>query len=93
MKSDLTRKSRPSAEDYEKLGRAIESTLVNDYINLLGNTRRQIWGAFVRGLLTGFGGVIGATVMIALLLYVLDLAGALPVIGQFFKDLVQTIQR
>jgi hypothetical protein len=87
----VTKKTRVSAEDYEKLGRAIESTLVNDYIDLLGNTRRQVWSAFVRGIFTGFGGVIGATLMVTALLYILSQFGAIPIIGHYFQDLGRSI--
>lgn len=92
MSQKLTpKKTKVTIEDYEKLGRAIESALIDDYIDLLGNTRRQIWSAFVRGIFTGFGGVVGATLMVTLLLYVLNQLGAFPVIGHYFQDLGHSI--
>ena len=87
----MAKKSKVTAEDYEKLGRAIESALINDYIDLLGNTRRQIWSAFVRGIFTGFGGVIGATLIVTVVLYILSQFGALPGIGHYFQDLGKSI--
>jgi hypothetical protein len=75
MSMAIVQKDKPTPEDYEKLGRAIESALIDDYIDLLGNTRRQIKGAFVRGLFTGFGGVVGATVVVALVVWLLHLLG------------------
>jgi hypothetical protein len=78
--------------DYEKLGRAVESTLVRDYIDLLGSTRRQIWSSFVRGIFMGFGSVIGATVVVALVLWLLHTLGGLPVVGQYLQGAGETIQ-
>lgn len=84
-------KSKPTREDYEKLGRAIESALINDYISLLGNTKRQIKGAFIRGIFTGFGTVLGATLVVALAVWILNQLGGLPWIGDYLKATEQTI--
>jgi hypothetical protein len=83
-----------SAEDYEKLGRQLESVLVTDYIHMLHSTRRQVWSSFIRGVFAGVGGVIGATVGVAVLLFLLQQFGAhLPFVGHFFQQLGETIKR
>jgi hypothetical protein len=78
--------------NYERLGKAVEDALILDYIYVLHSTRRQIWSSFVRGLFAGLGGVLGATVGVTLLVALLQIFGATPVIGQFFKGLGQTIE-
>ena len=78
--------------NYEKLGKAVEDALILDYIYILHSTRRQIWSSFVRGLFAGIGGVIGATVGVAILVGLLELFGGTPVIGHFFQQLGQTIE-
>lgn len=78
--------------DYEKLGRSVEEALVRDYVELLHNTKRQIWLAFVRGIFTGLGSVIGATVVVALLLWLLHALGGVLGIGSFFQSLSDTIK-
>lgn len=80
-------------ETYEQLGKAVEATLVKDYIELLHSTPRQIWSAFVRGIFMGLGSVIGATLVVALLLWLLALFGTFPVIGDFFRSLGGSLQR
>ena len=88
--------SRPdtakSKVNYERLGKAVEDALILDYIYVLHSTRRQVWSSFVRGLFAGLGGVIGATVGVALLLAVLALLGGTPVIGHWFTQIGQTIE-
>lgn len=78
--------------DYAKLGKAVEAVLVTDYIEVLHSTKRQIWSSFVRGLFAGLGGVIGATVGVAILVAVLQLFGGAPLIGHWFQDISHTIQ-
>ncbi len=90
--------SRPDANakrsgvNYERLGKAVEDALILDYIYVLHSTKRQIWSSFVRGLFAGMGGVLGATLGIAALVAILQVFGGTPVIGQFFKDVGQTIE-
>lgn len=73
--------------DYEKLGRDLEGVLIRDYINLLGSPRQQITRAFVRGIFTGLGTIIGATVVLSLIIWILTQLIGVPVIGQYFEDL------
>lgn len=78
--------------NYEGLGKAVEQALVLDYIYILHSTKRQIWSSFMRGIFAGLGGVIGATLGVALLVGLLQLFGGVPVVGDFFRQLGQTIQ-
>lgn len=80
-------------KQYENLGRQVEVALVRDYGELLHKPHRRWAHSFVAGLFAGFGGVIGATVMVALLLFLLQYLGALPWIGEYFQSLSQTIKR
>lgn len=84
--------SAKSGVNYERLGKAVEDALILDYIYVLHSTRRQVWSSFVRGVFAGVGGVIGATVGVGLLVALLQVFGGAPVIGQYFKDIGQTIQ-
>lgn len=82
-----------SGVDYEKLGRSVEETLVKDYIELLHNTKRQIWSSLLRGIFAGLGSVVGATLGVAILLAVLQMFGGAPFIGHYFRDIGQTVQQ
>jgi hypothetical protein len=88
-----TNPDRQTGVDYEKLGRAVETALVQDYVYLLHSTKRQIWSSFVRGVFMGFGSVIGATLVVALLIALLQYLGGAPLIGEYIKDIISTIQR
>jgi hypothetical protein len=85
--------SKSSGVNYERLGKAVEDALILDYIYILHSTRRQILSSFMRGVFAGLGGVIGATVGVAMLVAVLQLFGGAPLIGEYFRDIGQTIQQ
>ncbi|HEY6736519.1 MAG TPA: DUF5665 domain-containing protein [Candidatus Saccharimonadia bacterium] len=81
-----------SGVNYERLGKAVEDALILDYIYVLHSTRRQIWSSFIRGLFAGLGGVVGATVGVAVLVALLQLFGGAPVVGHLFQQIGNTIE-
>ena len=73
-----------ASKDYEKLGRLIEQVYLN------GRYGKVIRSSFLRGLFYGFGAVLGGTLLIATLVYILSFFEGLPLIGDIIKK-VQTI--
>lgn len=49
--------------------------------------------SFLRGLLTGAGGVIGATVLVAVLLWLLSLFDTVPLVGPLLENTRSTIEQ
>lgn len=47
---------------------------------------------FFKGILAGFGGVIGATIVVALLLWALSLFSNVPFVGRIAENVTHTIQ-
>ena len=78
-----------SRKDYEKLGKLLVS------IGELGIAdHKKIYRiSFVKGLFTGLGGVIGATLIITLILFVLSLIGDVPLIGDVADTIENSIQQ
>ena len=74
--------------DYEALGKQV--MVLYDHIN---PDRKGLYRtAFLKGIVTGVGSVIGATLVITLLAWVLSLFGQIPFIGDISKDVQQTIE-
>lgn len=85
---------RPSKDEARtRLGKEVEAMLVKDYLEILGNPRRLIWASFIRGLFTGLGGVIGATVIVAILIWILNLFGGFPLVGEWFRSLGEGLRQ
>lgn len=56
-------------------------------------SRRRLYiENLIRGIMFGAGGVIGATLLIALVVWILSLFGEIPLIGPLFDETKQTIQ-
>lgn len=48
---------------------------------------------FFRGILTGLGGLIGATLILGLLLWFLSQLEFVPIVGNFISDIVNFLER
>jgi hypothetical protein len=79
--------------DYEKLGKAVESALITDYIQMLHSTKKQIWSSFVRGVFYGLGTLLGATVGVAVIIYILAQLGNVPGLHHVADNIRATIQQ
>lgn len=67
--------------------------VLEDLFYDFNRSRAQIYKLnFVRGLFFGFGSVLGGTVLIALLVWLLSLFVHIPGIGQSLQDIQHTIE-
>jgi hypothetical protein len=81
-------KAEQRQRDYEALGKQV--MVLYDYIN---PDRKGLYRtAFLKGIITGVGGVIGATLVIALLAWLLSLGHHVPLLGPITDNIRQTIQ-
>lgn len=84
----MSKKEKTEIKDPKELTKALEVLFASEYIN----KRRLYWHNFVRGTFFGAGSLIGATVLIALILWILSLFDTVPLIGPFIDNTRDTIQ-
>lgn len=85
--TDKNRNKDLTVSDYEKIGRQITALMAG-----FNPSRRKIfWYNFFIGVLRGFGTVLGATIGIAILLWVLSLFSQIPLIGPFINNIKHTV--
>lgn len=78
----------PDNKRYEQLGRMLENIYQTGYID-----KNQMYKmSFVKGLLSGVGGVLGATLVVAFLLWVLSLFDSIPFIGPVIDSIRDTVE-
>lgn len=76
-----------SSHDYEKIGRQLESMYTG-----FNWSRRKIYGInLLLGVIRGFGAVLGATIGIAILLWILSFFTNIPLVGPVFQNIKQTV--
>ncbi len=73
--------------DYERLGR-----LLHEVSEIGVDSQKKLYKVtFIKGIVGGFGGVIGATIVVAALLWIFSILGEVPLIGPFVDTLKSTI--
>lgn len=84
----MAAKKPKTPKEYEQLGRVVANIYETGYLD-----RNQTYKmSFVKGLLGGVGGVIGATIVIGLVLWFLSLFKQIPVVGPFVNTVRHTVQ-
>ncbi len=62
--------------------------------DLYANRRRVYWLNFTRGLFFGFGSVLGGTLLIALLVWILSqLEGTVPFLSDFIRQILDALNQ
>lgn len=81
-------KKELAPKEYEQMGRQLDAL----YDAVHPDRRALYKAAFIKGVLSGVGGVIGATLVVALLLWLLSLFAELPLIGNFIETIQDTLE-
>lgn len=84
----LKKQNRSSVDiNYEHLGKMLVNIYETGYID-----RNQAYKmSFIKGLLSGLGGVVGATLVLALILWFVSLLGNLPFLERISDNVTQTL--
>lgn len=91
IRSAVNKLAHKTADDQSK---AASKTLTDELFYDLYRDRKRIYKVnFVRGIFFGAGSVIGGTIVIALLAWLLSLFVNVPLIGETFKDAQNSIEQ
>jgi branched-subunit amino acid ABC-type transport system permease component len=80
--------SERRAAEQQKLGAMIESM----YDTVRPDRGALYRTAFLKGVISGVGGIIGATVVIALIAWLLSLFTEVPILGHFVESVRHTLE-
>lgn len=73
---------------YEDIGKMLVNIYESGYLD-----RKKFYKmSLIKGLLQGFGGVLGATILVAILLWILSLASNIPFLERAVQNIKQTLQ-
>lgn len=77
-----------TSKQYENLGKIVASVYETGYLD----TAKSYKMSFVKGLFQGLGGAIGATILVALVIWLLSLFADVPILGRFSDNLRNTVE-
>ena len=81
-------------DDYEikKLSEAIKSLNNNNIFKIYNSTKKILFISFLKGLASGLGWIIGATILVSILTYILSQIEFIPILGDIVSQLIQEIE-
>jgi len=80
------------SKEVKELTKEITKLKRLEFIQILKHPWRLMGLSLLKGVMVGFGSVLGATVLVALVVYILSQISLVPVVGDFVKDIIQEIQ-
>lgn len=84
---DEIREVRKLEADLKQVVRFFEGIGVDDFVQYIGSKKKIFWMNFFAGVARGLGVIIGMTVVIAILVWILSYLVNFPLIGQYFLEL------
>jgi hypothetical protein len=91
-KLSIEQKSPKEIENIEGLIDAIEATGLDEFMAYIRSPWKMLWPNFIAGVARGFGALVGATIVIALIGWSLSVLIDLPLIGKRLEPYVQSAQ-
>lgn len=78
--------------EIRKLSEAIKSLNNNNIFKIYNSTKKILFISFLKGLASGLGWIIGATILVSLLTYILSQIEFIPILGDIVSQLIKEIE-
>ena len=78
--------------EIKKLSEAIKSLNNNNIFKIYNSTKKILFVSFIKGLASGLGWIIGATILVSLLTYILSQIEFIPILGDIVSQLIEEIE-
>jgi len=85
--------NKQAEKDAQAFQQAMKELEVSEFIKYLRSPWRIIWHNFLSGVFRGLGLIVGMTVVFALILWVLSGLVDFPIIGQYFADIKNILEK
>ena len=87
-------KNKKLRKQIEELNKKMENSKLDEYVLLMGDTKKLLWKNFISGIAKGIGTGIGFTILGAIVLIILRKVVLLniPVIGRYLKDILDIVE-
>ena len=78
--------------EIKKLSEAIKNLNNNNIFKTYDSTKKILFISFLKGLASGLGWIIGATILVSLLTYILSQIEFIPILGDIVSQLIEEIE-
>ena len=79
--------------EIKKLSEAIKSLNNNKIFKIYNSTKKILFISFLKGLASGLGWIIGATILVSILTFALSQIQFIPILGEWVSKLITEIRK
>ena len=79
--------------EIKKLSEAIKSLNNNNIFKIYNSTKKVLFISFLKGLASGLGWIIGATILVSILTFALSQIQFIPILGEWVSKLITEIRK
>ena len=79
-------------DSIKKLEKTIQEFSRHNFFNINSSFRKIFFVSLFRGLVSGFGWVLGATILVSLFTYTLSQIEFIPILGELVSELIEEIE-
>ena len=79
--------------EIQKLSEVIKSLNNNNVFKIYNSTKKILFISFLKGLASGLGWIIGATILVSILTFALSQIQFIPILGEWVSKLITEIRK
>ena len=79
--------------EIKKLSETIKSLNNNNIFKIYNSTKKILFVSFLKGLASGLGWIIGATILVSILTFALSQIQFIPILGEWVSKLITEIRK
>lgn len=82
----------PVRQEIAALRRELAKLNNHRFVRIHNSTRQLVWFQFIRGLAFGLGTVVGATILVSVIGYILSSINWIPILGEWAAQIADQIR-
>ena len=79
-------------KEVKELSKEVRKLKNLEFVHILKRPWKFLWMAFLKGLMVGFGSVLGASVLVAIFIYIVAQLQVVPFVGDFVQDIIKEVK-
>ncbi len=80
------------AKEVKTLSKEVRKLKDLEFLRVFKNPWKFMFFSFLKGLMVGFGSILGASVLVGVFIYLLSQISFIPVIGDFIEDIILQVK-
>ena len=90
--SQLAKEMKGLTKEAGALGKEVEKLKNLEFIQVFKHPWKFMGFSLLKGLMIGFGSVLGASVLVAIFVFILSQIRLVPYLGEFIQDIIDEVQ-